>query len=464
MVERLQSRTPLVIILIISVVLRLAATIYIGNEVNDLPGTFDQISYNELAQRVIDGHGFSFGREWWPATPAGEPTAHWSYLYTTFLVVIYSLFGYLPIAARLLQAVLVGIFMPWLIYRLGNRFFNERIGLVAAAITAVYSYFVFYAANLMTESFYIIGILWILDLAGELGERNQNTTNPVRKTIFLGLALALTVLLRQVFLLFLPILFVWLLWQRFRYLQQQPAISNAQGWLSSSLAALSAKSMWQMVGILSGAAIIMFLAIAPWTWHNYQVFDRFVLLNTNAGFAFFWGNHPIHGTNFISILPADGPSYQSLIPADLLNLNEAELEQELLSRGVGFIQEDFGRYLLLSLSRAVDYFQFWPSFDSGLLSNIARVMSFGLMWPFMAFGFIFNICRALRNKILILYLFVVFYTLIHLSTWTLIRYRLPIDAVLLPFAAFSLMAFMERFGQKWTLRQRFRTGNDFNFG
>jgi hypothetical protein len=34
--------------------------------------------------------------------------------------------------------------------------------------------------------------------------------------------------------------------------------------------------------------------------------------------------------------------------------------------------------------------------------------------------------------------FAVFYTLLHLLTWAMVRYRLPVDAVLLPIAAWGL--------------------------
>ena len=437
-----RSHFTLKAIIFVAVILRLAAAVYIGNEVANLPGTYDQISYDTLAQRVLAGHGFSFGRVWWPATPAGEPTAHWSFLYTLYLAGVYEIVGYSPLVARLLQAILAGIFMPWLVYRLAERHFGTRVGLVAAGLTAVYAYFIYYAATLMTESFYIIGILWTLDLATELGKQEQTTSHAVRKTLFLGLALGITVLLRQVFLLFMPILFAWLLWQRYRSVLAAP--TSAQGWFK----ALWTKPMRQMMAILFGASLILILAIVPWTWRNYQVFGRFVLLNTNAGFAFFWGNHPIHGYNFVSILPPDGPSYQSLIPTELRALNEAELEQALLKRGITFVQEDFGRYLILSLSRIKDYFQFWPSAESGLTSNIARLLSFGLMWPFMAYGFLYHLRRAVATEISILYLFISFYTAIHLLTWALIRYRLPIDAILLPFASYTLLALADKVGWK----------------
>lgn len=64
----IKAKRYLAIILILSVILRLAAAIYLGDTVEILPGTYDQVSYHNLALRVLDGHGFSFDREWWPVT------------------------------------------------------------------------------------------------------------------------------------------------------------------------------------------------------------------------------------------------------------------------------------------------------------------------------------------------------------------------------------------------------------
>lgn len=403
----------LVIIIAAAIMLRVLVAFFMGDQVVDAPGTFDQISYDMVAQRVLNGYGFTVATNWWPATLAGEPTAHWSYLYTLYLVVIYSFFGYHPLIARLIQSVLGGIFMPLLVYRLGHRYFSQQAGLVAAALIAFYLYFVYYAGALMTETFYIVAILWVLDLAG------QPSTNRFTG-LWLGLALTIAVLLRQIFLIFIPVLYIWLLWRSYR----------VQG-----------RTMNQTIATLGLATVILILAIAPWTYRNYKAFDgQFVLLNTNAGFAFFWGNHPIHGYNFISLLPATGPSsYQSLIPQELRYLNEAALDRALLQQGLGFIQADPIRYFILSLSRIKDYFMFWPSSDSGLISNMSRLASFGLLCPFMAYGFITNLRRALSSSILILYLFTAAYTIIHLLSWALVRYRLPVDAVLLVFAGATLV-------------------------
>ncbi len=259
----------------------------------------------------------------------------------------------------------------------------------------------------MTETFYIIGIL---------GRADGARGNWLRAGLILGVALAVTVLLRQIFLLFVPLLFGWLMWRSYRH---------------------NARPVAHMCGALAAAALILMLSILPWTARNYSAFGQFVLLNTNAGFAFFWGNHPIHGYNFIAILPPGGPTYQSLIPAELHSLNEAELDRTLLKQGLGFIQAEPGRYLVLSFSRIKDYFVFWPSARSGAISNLSRVASFGLCLPFMLYGLWLG--RRSWPQASLLYLFVTAYTAIHLMVWALIRYRLPIDAVLVIFAGMAVV-------------------------
>lgn len=437
--EVLQNPKKVLIgILILSVLLRvMTGVVFFGNQIQELPGTFDEVSYHNLALRVLDGHGFSFGERWWPGTAANEPTAHWSYLYTIYLVVIYSLLGPSPLIARVLQAVIVGVVMPWLLYRLTFRLFApeahgtgmftvtppvqraQRIALLVAAIGAVYIYFFYYTASLITEGFYITGILWSFDTAVSIVQSPNVST---KQWAVLGLAIGVTTLLRQLFLLFLPFLLLWLWWAK------RPRLTSF---------------------IMPVALII--LMITPWTIRNYLAFDQIVPLNTNSGFAFFWGNHPRYGTKFIPILPSG--EYYRMIPQELQEqgLNEAEMDSALLSEAFKIIVADPGRYLLLSLSRFPTYFKFWPSGESGMVSNLSRVGSFGLFLPFMLYGLFLSFKRSdgslgkwLASPFTLLYLFVLIYTGIHILTWTLIRYRLPVDAILVIFAGYGLVDIVER--------------------
>ena len=418
----------LLIIIGISVLLRVAAAIYLGNQVVDLPGTNDQVSYHNLALRVLEGHGFSFGVGWWPFTAANAPTAHWSYLYTIYLWVVYTLFGPNPLAARLIQAVLVGILQPYLAYLVGRQVFGQAVGLAAAAITAIYAYFIYYAASLMTESYYILAILASFYFAFRLvpaqavsaGDNPDSSPPHLKFAIFLGLCLGAAILFRQLFLLFVPFLFLWVI--------------------------LAGRKL--VIPLFVSGAIIL-LMILPATVFNYARFNRFVLVNTNAGFAFFWGNHPIYGTHFQPILTDE--EYQSLIPVELRGLDEAALDQALLQRGLRFIVDDPKRYILLSISRIPSYFEFLPSPDSGMISNVSRVISFGLFLPFMLAGVVISFFHQPSpfkfrppSRLILLYLFMVIYTMIHLLTWTLVRYRLPVDAILIIFAGLALVELARR--------------------
>lgn len=399
-----------------------------GNTVVELPGIFDQVSYHNLALRVLDGHGFSFGTLWWPITPADAPTAHWSFLYTLYLVFVYSIFGPNPIVARILQAVIVGILHPYIAYRIGEKVFTKTIGLAAAAVTAIYVYFFYYGAALMTEPFYITAILFTLYFAIQLAE-NADKKRDIRLGLALGIFLGITIVLRQVFLLFIPFLFLWMWIARFKLTSPSSPLRMRLPLYSTAV-----------------SIFVLILFILPVTYFNYSRFHRFVLLNTNSGYAFFWGNNPIYGTKFIPILPTK--TYQEMIPVEVRHLDEAALDQELLKRGIRFVVDDPLRYVLLSLSRIPPYFMFWYSSHSSIWSNIARIGSFGVFLPFMLYGLFLGIKKNRKNLLVspvgLLVLFAVVYSGVHILTWTLIRYRLPIDAVLIPFAGLALVELAEK--------------------
>jgi 4-amino-4-deoxy-L-arabinose transferase-like glycosyltransferase len=435
-------RFLLPLIIGVSVLIRIIAAVFLGDKVVVLPGTMDQISYHNLALRVLGGHGFSFGVGWWPATPANQPTAHWSFLYTLYLVLVYFIFGPHPLIARLIQAILVGVIQPYLTYKIGRKIFGEWVGLIAAFLSAIYIYFIYYSATLMTEPFYITSILWALFLLIELGDLQFKESNVLPRrgitlSIYLGLALTIGVLLRQLLLIVVPFLLLWLWFVWWNRNKELPIFTTAV-----------------VVGI-------MILCILPITLYNYQRFHRFVLINTNAGFAFFWGNNPIYETQFQPILSEDNVSYAQLIPNDVRSLNEAAMDQELLKRGIGFVISDPVRYILLSISRIPFYFEFWPTESSSLISNISRVFSFGIMLPFMVYGIIVTFLnrseKALRgwsSPVALLLLFSFLYTGIHVLTWTLIRYRLPIDAILLIFAGCALTDIYQRITHRFNFKPR----------
>jgi 4-amino-4-deoxy-L-arabinose transferase-like glycosyltransferase len=281
----------------------------------------------------------------------------------------------------------------------------------------------------MTEPFYITAILASVLIAVRL--RDSISLQEKRTTILiygslLGLFLGLAVLLRQLFIILVPFLLFWIVYT------SRPA-----------------KGRRLAAPILVSMAVIIAM-ILPFTIYNYSRFGHLVPLNSNAGYAFFLSNHPIHGNNFIAA--RDLYDYQELYPAELLDLDEAALDQALLGRGVRFVVEDPIRYVRLSLSRIPVYFNFWPLPGSDLISNITKITSFGIMLPFFILGLFkwvqsnspIQIRNLAQNPGSLLLLIAFVYSLIHIMSWVQVRYRLPVDAMLLPFAAAGLGFALEK--------------------
>jgi hypothetical protein len=417
------------LVLVVSVLVRLGVAVYLGDVVDAPPSLTDQRSYHALGARLLEGQGHSFGKDWYPFTPANTPTAHWSFLYSLFVAAIYALFGAHPLAVRLVQAALGGVLLPWMVYRLARQAISwlslsspnlRAIPLIAAAIAAVYAYYVLYAATLMTETFYIVALLWSLEVGLKMGWALRDGDQiPNTLTLQLGLSLGLAALLRQSILPWVPLLCLWLLWQAWR----------GKRWVSA-------------VRTIAVIALVMMVCILPWTYRNYRVYGQFLLLNSNTGYAMFSAQHPMHGINFREFEAAP-------LPNGWWGQSESELDRNLMQLGIGFVLDEPGRYLLLSLSRVRAFFEFWPTPDTTLVNNIGRVGSFGLFLPLIVYGMyltIRNVRFVTHNSLLLL--FIAFYTLLHVLTWAMVRYRLPVDAVLIILASMALLDLYTR-GRRW---------------
>lgn len=390
----------LLAVILVAALIRIAVALLMGDQITALPGIHDQVSYDALARSLLAGRGYSFTENWYPFTPADTPTAHWSFLYPLYLAGVYAVTGYHPLVARLIQGALAGPLLCFLVYKIGCRVINEKIGLVGAGLAAVYGYFIYYNVALMTETFFIVLVLLTLYLSLEIKDQSA-PANWVK----LGLSLGLACLLRQTILFFVPFLLLWLF-----------------------LELRSRNLRWWYFAIPVGIIVVL---ISPWTLRNYQVYGEFLPLNSNAGYALFASNHPNLGkqwNNKLVVVP---------VPEELAGQNEAQIDRALTRKGLQFILADPNRYAWLTLSKSLEYFKFGPSSESGWLSNLVRMLSFGLYLPFMLWGLYLSMPRW--RSFAVLYLFIFIHTSIHLLSWPAPRYRLPVDAVLMLFAAISVV-------------------------
>lgn len=418
----------LLAILLVGLGLRLGMALYLGEAVEPIAPAYDQIYYHDVALNLLAGKGFSFIRPPSPYFQPYVPTSYVSFLYCAFVAGVYALFGPHALAVRIVQAVICSL-LPLLVYRLTRRVLTEGAGpedragedqdlrdrsreraeavaLVAAGIAAVYAYFVFFGAVLMTEGLYLIGIAWALDLTLLLARQPT-----ARRWATWGFVVALTCLLRQVFMPIAVLLFLYVLWRARRAVR---------------------------VGHVALAVLVGCAIILPWTVRNYLVFDRFLLLNSLGGIIFWSGNHPALGTQW-------GIGHWLAIPPELASLNEVDLNSVLVREGWREVMADPGRFLLLSLDRTAEFFRFWPAPESSLFNNLARTASFTICLPFMIAGLFVSLREWRRWSLL--YLLIICYTLIHVISWAGIRYRMPVDLALVPFAALAIDMLISRLGK-----------------
>ena len=248
--------------------------------------------------------------------------------------------------------------------------------------------------------------------------------------VTLGVSVAVATLLRQSILPWVAVMLAWLL------AVDGVAQRRVRGRTLAALAVVVA---------------ILLAAVLPFTLRNYRAYGELLLLNSNAGYAMYSAQHPLHGVSFDAYAAAPLPDDLTPPPT-----NEAQWDRALMARGVQFVLDDPGRYLLLSASRVVDYFEFWPKESSSLIFNAGRMASFTLLLPFMLYGVWMVMQGAGRGATdggrvaflcsppAFLLLFVLVYSLLHIFTWAMPRYRLPVDAVLLIFAAAGLSGLIRR--------------------
>jgi 4-amino-4-deoxy-L-arabinose transferase-like glycosyltransferase len=398
---QLAIKQSLMWILLLALAVRVVAAFLLGNTVSGFSGAHDEVSYSMLGQRFASGYGMTFPEGWYPWIQANAPQSYYSYTISLFLAGIYALFGYHPLVARLIMGVL-STAIVLMIFLITRRLFNERIALLASLIAAIYAYLVFYGVTLVTETPFTLMLLIAIYICLKIRDGEESS---FFNWIVLGGALAITVLLRMAVIFFVPILLLWLGWQ------------------------MQARRKFYHFAI---PLLIIVFAVLPFTIRNYSLWGHFSLLETQFGHVFWNGNHPGHDGDFhpYKVFP--------IPPEVLASQNDVEITNQLLRMGIENVLRDPLHFWQLTLTRLREFFTFWPTEDSTMLANILRVFSFGLLVPFALIGLATNVNRY--RDLMPIYLFLIIHTGIYAVSWTMIRYRNPLEPFLIMFAAYTITA------------------------
>lgn len=277
---------------------------------------YDRLGWGLATQRVY-------------ATASGEPTAYRPPGYPFLLALLYRVVGHQSLIARLLNAGL-GTLTCLLVFRLTVRIGLRALALPVTVFYALYPTAIYYTNLLATEVLFTFLLLAIILIWLDLTEYRP----PSRRTSFyriipafcLGSLAAIAALVRPVIL---PVLGLFVAFQvpRLRFIQQ----------------------IWYF---LLFSVFALLVTLLPWTYRNYQLSGRLVLISTNGGVNFFIGNNPSAiGEYFI---PANNP---------LEGLTEWEMDQVGWKAGIEFIRKHPFLFLRNYLIKAVNLFSLeWDGF------------------------------------------------------------------------------------------------------
>jgi hypothetical protein len=378
--RRARVSSKIVVVVCVGFMLRVAAAIVMPDQ--------SAILGDSIAYRAA-GHSL------WITGQLGTP--YHMPLYPAFIAV----FG--PGWPQLLIDITLSSAMIWLIYRLADVVFSdERTGLLAAAITAVYPNFIFFSIVGLTETLFMT-----LLVAGYLNWfRNSNLRGDV--------CAVLGILTRPIIDPLAPILVVC-----FTFLNR---ISGAR---------ITAGLILKRLAVYAATYCVL---MAPWWLHNYEAYGRFVRLNLGGGLALFSGNNPSNQTGGL-----DTDLDESAAPFYKIEDPFAR-DQAMRDAAISYIKKDPVRFIEQGLLKLLRFWRPWP-YTAKYASPVYIIISLCSFVPVAGMAVVFLVVGARTQLVRAapMILFILYLTALHMVFPGSIRYRLPLEPFLIVLGAEGAM-------------------------
>ncbi|MEB2311573.1 MAG: glycosyltransferase family 39 protein [Sorangiineae bacterium] len=241
------------------------------------PPTADGHFYDVIAQRIAEGHGYTW---LWP-DGAVTYAAHYPVGYPALVGALYALGGPHPALAMGANALVGALAVP-AVYAVAGRAASRPGALVGALLVALHPGLVFYTPALMTEGV----VAALVAVAAWLAVRASESLRGPRAAwlVGLGLLLGATTMVRPQSLLLAPL---------FGALAIGPVSARARRLRRAALVRRSA-----------GAALVTALAVAvcvPWTARNCARMGRCAFVSVNGGWNLYIGAAPGATGSWVSL-------------------------------------------------------------------------------------------------------------------------------------------------------------------
>jgi 4-amino-4-deoxy-L-arabinose transferase-like glycosyltransferase len=334
----------------------------------------------------------------------GRPTAEHPPLHILVIAVV-NLLGGNGFLSQKLALCLVGTATVVLIGIAGRLLGGERLGLIAAAIAAIYPMLWLADGSLMSETTYAFFVVAVLICA--LAYRRTLST---RLALALGAVIALAGLTRGEGLALLVFLAVPLTWRH-----------------------------WRHLGAVVLAAVVV---LAPWTIRNLTTFDKPFLISTNS--QAIWAGANCHQTYYTDQIGAWVFRCYGPRPAG----DESEQAIVYRDRGLRYLRHHAGRLPVVvaaRLGRLWDVYRPWTqgTFFSATEGRNPRAAHWGLVmyWVLLPLALAGAVLMRRRGRDLwILLAPVAMVTLVAITTYGTTRFRMAAEPSIVLLAAVALEA------------------------
>ncbi len=341
------------LIFFIGFVFRVGYVLYTGNAKphSDAAG-YDRLGFN-LAEYGVLG------------TAPDKPSSRRAPIYPLFLAAVYKIFGHSYPAVKIIQAV-ISMFTCLLIFLLAVKLTGSRItAMIAFAVSAIYPYFIYYNAYLLMETLLVFfSVLMMLAIIVE-------STKPSKlSSIVLGVTFGLSILVKPVFLLYIPLVLLGMLvvWKQ-KFIEK--------------------------FGYILLIILFTVIMVLPWGYRNYKQFNSFKITQTAAGLnllnsTYAYQKHKIF--NSLSIVKRNDPVFDE---ADRLKLSDIERDKYYYKKAVEFIKDNPSYFLVIAMEKVWALWKPYPavkylemSRKKAVILMAVSLCVYGLLLPFALYGMV----------------------------------------------------------------------------
>ena len=365
--------------------------------------------FGRVARSIATGHGFSS-----PYPEPTGPTALIGPVYPYLLAAVFKLFGVYTTASALLILILNNLFSSFIcvpIVLISRRVFGPAVAAWAGWSWAIFPYSLAGSNGWVWETILTTLLLTLLILYTLRLEHSVSYL----AWIGYGLLWSLTALTSAATLSTLPFLGIWILIRQWRN-NRNP------------------------VGPVVAASLVFLVAVAPWVWRCSRLYGRFVAFRGNLGLEVMVGNSndTSHPSNW-NMLPGENREEFEKLQRDgepaYMAEELREARQVIASHPVRYAGQTLRR-VLYSWTELWNFPPRWNLDGSGVPDV--------LMYSFISLLAFIGLGRAIRNcwqDAMPLMIPLIFFPVVYYLTHQDVRFRHPIDPMVVIFAVYGAFAF-----------------------